>query len=832
MAREDRKKKRIQDDQPRRRPVPVVEADYLHGLSREQVAERLARGWDNQPVDSSLKTTGQIIRENIFTYFNLIFAILTVLLIIVRSFRDLTFLIIIVANTLIGIAQEIYAKNELEKMNMLAAPKASVVREGKMYSVATERLVRDDIVYFSAGNQICADAEVIHGEVKINESLLTGETDEITKQPGDKLISGSFVVSGQCYARLTAVGRDSYISQLTLAAKSMKQEEQSQIIRALNRLLIFVGIALVPIGVILFVEGVYINQETFADSVTSMVAAVIGLIPEGLFLLTSAALALSAMRLARQRVLVHDMKSIETLARVDVLCVDKTGTITENTMKVKRLVKVKDYDSMGLPDLELLIGDFAHAMGNDNETMVAIKNYFTGGTGQWPVYVSPFSSDLRYSGVSFQDDSYVLGAPEVVLGDHYEGFENRIRRYAARGYRVLAFAAYDGKLSGGKLSRRARPLGFILLSNPVRKEAAETFSYFTERGVAIKVLSGDNAQTAAEAAREAQIPGADRYVDARRLESQEDIDYAIRECTVFGRVSPTQKQQFVRALKEQGHTVAMTGDGVNDVLALKDADCSIAMASGSEVATQVAQVVLLDSDFSCMPEVVREGRRVVNNVQRSGSLFLVRNIFSLLLAIFMVFTMNTYPLTPSQITLISMFTIGIPAFLLTLQDNDGPIGGRFLPNILARALPAGLTDFIAVGALVIFGQVFEVSSTDIATASTMLLAIVGFIVLIRLAGPMDRVKWIVWFCCIGGLLCSSIFLPQLFAITGMSLKCVMLFVVFAIATEPILRVLTMLVEALRGLFHRWRERREYTERFQDNEDPGPEEEARPGFFRW
>ncbi len=790
-----RKKARGKKQEVRRRPVDVVYADYRVGLTREQVSERLRCGWDNQPVEASLKSTAQIIKENILTYFNMIFAILTVLLIIVRSFRDLTFLIIIVTNTLIGILQEVYAKNELAKMNMLAAPQASVVRDGQLTSVPTERLVRDDIVLFRQGSQICADAEVVQGEVNANESLLTGETDEIIKRPGDKLISGSYVVSGECYARLTAVGSDSYISKLTIAAKTMKGGEESQIFRALNRLLIFVGIVLVPIGIILFLESYMINTDGFAESIISMVAAVIGMIPEGLFLLTSAALALSAVRLAQQRVLCHDLKSIETLARVDVLCVDKTGTITENTMQVKRLVPVKDYDELGLPELDLLLGDYAHAMHRDNITMEAIKDYFTGGTGQRPIATSPFSSEMKYSGATFEEGTFLLGAPEVVLEELYPNYENRIRRYMSRGYRVLAFARYDGELPGGELTEAVTPLGLILLANPVRKEAPETFSYFADRGVAIKVISGDNAMTVSEVAREAQIEGADRFIDARKLKTQEDIDYAVEHYNVFGRVTPDQKRQFIQSLKAQGHTVAMTGDGVNDVLALKDADCGIAMASGSEVATQVAQVVLLDSDFSRMPEVVREGRQVVNNIQRSGSLFLVRNIFSLLLALFSAFSLITYPLSPSQITLISLFTIGIPAFLLTLEPNDGPISGRFLPNILTKALPAGLTDFIAVGALVVFGMVFGIESQDIATASTMLLAIVGFIVLIRLGGPMNRTKWIVWFCCIGGLLFSSIFLPQLFNITGMSLQCVMLFVVFGIATEPVLRVLNLAVEA-------------------------------------
>ncbi|MCD8300038.1 MAG: cation-translocating P-type ATPase [Clostridiales bacterium] len=802
-----RNKKKLQDESAlRRRPVDVVMADPGAGLNKAQVKERLAKGWDNKSLDTASKTTGQIVRENIFTYFNLIFIILAVLLIAVHSYRDLTFLLVIGCNTAIGIIQEIYSKKELDKMNILSMPKATVVREGRQGSIMAERLVRDDIVIFKAGNQICADAMVVEGEIKVNESLLTGESDEILKQPGDKLISGSFVVSGQCYCRLTHVGKDSYISKLTLEAKEMKSVERSEMIRAINRLLIFVGIVLIPIGVALFVESFVLAGETLESSITSMVAAVIGMIPEGIFLLTSVALAMSAVRLAKHKVLFHDMKSIETLARVDVLCVDKTGTITENTMRVKKLLKARGASDMDLKELSLLIGDFARAQASDNITMEAVKKRFKDITGaRTALKVSPFSSALKYSGVTFGDGSYVMGAPEYILREAFPEYEDRVKKYTARGYRVLAFAAYDGELNGQHLTGTANPLGFIMLANPIRREAPETFSFFAREGVAIKVISGDNPLTVSEAAKEAKIEGAENYIDARQLKTPAEIDKAMRKYTVFGRVTPDQKRQFVHALKAQGHTVAMTGDGVNDVLALKDADCSIAMASGSDAAAQVAQVVLLDSDFSSMPEVVAEGRRVVNNIQRSGSLFLVRNIFSLLLALFSAFFMINYPLAPAQITLISMFTIGIPAFVLSFSGNKDRISGHFLPNMLSRALPAGITDFLAVGFLVICGQIFEVSADDIATASTMLLAIVGFIVLIKLGGPMTRGKWIMWFICIGALLFSSIFLPQLFAITGMSLKCICLFVVFGIATEPILRVLTMLTDFLRD---QWRKRGE------------------------
>ncbi len=773
-----------------RAPFTRYAADYRVGLSRDQVMERMDHGLDNVAVDSASQTTKEIILSNLFTYFNLIFTVLAVLLCVVGSFRNLTFLPVIIVNTLIGIIQEIRAKRVLEKMNMLNSPKATVIRDGKAWTVDSEELVLDDIVVFKAGNQVCADAVVAAGEVQVNESLLTGEADEITKRRGDSLISGSFIVSGQCHARLEKVGADSYISGLTLEAKAMQKGEQSEMMRSLNKLVKFVGIALIPIGIVLFVQGFYFNHETFRGSITSMVAAVIGMIPEGLYLLTSVALAVSSMRLAKRRVLLHDMKSIETLARVNVLCVDKTGTITENTMSVKKLIPAEGYDPETMPELSRLIGDFVRGMSDDNITMEAMKAHFTEGTDAVPVRVTPFSSSVKYSGVAFEDASYVLGAPEFILREDYEKHREDIQSHASKGYRVLVFASYEGKPDGKPLTEKVEPLGYILLANPIRKEAPETFAYFAEQGVEVKVISGDNPLTVAEAAKEAGIVNADRYVDAAALKTDEDVDKAMREYTVFGRVTPDQKRQFVQALKSQGKTVAMTGDGVNDVLALKDADCSVAMASGSDAAVQASQVVLLDSDFACMPAVVLEGRRVVNNIQRSASLFLVKNIFSFLLSIFSVAFMITYPLEPAQISLISMFTIGVPAFFLALQPNKDMIKGHFLSNVFLKALPAGLTDVIAVGALVLFGQTFGVHPDDISTAATMLLAIVGFMILFKICRPMNKLRAAVWFGSIAGLLVCSIFLPDLFAITGMSMECIMLFVVFSIATEPVLRYLT------------------------------------------
>ena len=800
------KEKQEAEEMKRRIPTTRYEPDYKEGLTSRQVQEHRMHGWTNRSVDPPSKTTKEIIHENIFTYFNLIFAVLALVLCLVGAFRDLTFLPVIIANTLIGIIQEVRAKQILDKLTMLHAPHAAVIRDGKRTMIDAEELVLDDIAVFQAGNQVCADAIVCEGEVQVNELLLTGEADEITKRKGDLLMSGSFIVSGQCHARLDQVGEDSYISKLTIQAKEAQVGEQSEMIRSLDKLVKGVGIAIIPMGLILFAQAYFLQHDGFRESITSMVAAVIGMIPEGLYLLASVALAVSSIRLAQKKVLLHDMKCIETLARVDVLCVDKTGTITENEMEVQDVIETDAYDAETMEPLSVLIGDFAAAMDEDNITMRAVKMHFKTGSGKKPLSKCGFSSTVKYSSVTFEDGEYVLGAPEMVLKERYETYEAQFKELTENGARVLAFGIYDGECGGKPLEQGIVPLGFLRIVNPIRESAKETFSYFAEQGVDVKVISGDNPLTVSRVAAQAGICNADRYTDASTLRDEEAVKKALLENTVFGRVTPEQKRQFVRLLKEAGHTVAMTGDGVNDVLALKDADCSIAMASGSDAAAQASQLVLLESDFSCMPQVVLEGRRVVNNIQRSASLFLVKNIFSFLLSVISLVFLFTYPLEPSQISLISMFTIGIPAFFLALESNRNIIRGHFLTNVFLKALPAALTDAVAVGALVIFGRTFGVKATDISTAATMLLAIVGFMILYTISAPLNKMRGMIFTSCVAGLLFCAVFLNDLFAITGMTTECVMLFVVFAIATEPVLRYLTVLVEKLRFYYLRLRGR--------------------------
>lgn len=783
------------------RGVPII------GLTSEEVRERIDKGLTNHTDISTQKTVGQIVKSNLLTYFNLIFLILTVLLCIVGSFRNLTFLPVIIGNTVIGIFQELRAKKTLDKMSMLNAPHSIVVRDGEQQQIQSEELVKDDIIILSAGNQICADATVLSGSISVNEALLTGESDEIKKKSGDRLMSGSFVVSGQCYAKLDKVGNESYISQLTAQAKAMGDGEQSEMIRYINKLVKWVGIIIIPEGIILFCQAYIMNGETFKKSVVSMVAAVLGMIPEGLYLLTTVALALSTIRLAKKQVLLHDMKSIETLARVDVLCVDKTGTITEPGMQVTELVisgRCSDAE-MDKRAFAHLLADYSSVIEDNNATMEAIRAYVDKNEiekgSRTLLKTQPFTSANKYSKVSFVEGDYMLGAPEFIMKDRYDEISEEIEEYQSKGYRVLLMAETGDDSSGLEKSFGGiSPIGYIVLSNPIRENAESTFTYFKEQGVAIKVISGDNPATVSEVAKRAGIDGAENYVDASTLASEKDIAEAVDKYTVFGRVTPKQKQLIVRALQKQKHTVAMTGDGVNDILAMKDADCSIAMASGSEAAAQAAQTVLLDSDFGRMPYVVYEGRQVVNNIQRSASLFLVKNIFSLLMAIFSAVFAITYPLEPSQISLISMFTIGLPGFLLALEPNRNRIEGNFMANVMLKALPAGLTDVLSVGALVICGQVFNLPSEDIATAGTMLLAVVGFMIIIKISHPFNKMKYGVLIINIVGLLFCGLFLGKLFAIDSISNICFLLMVVFAFAAESMFRYLTLFVEKLSSFF--------------------------------
>lgn len=750
----------------------------INGLSSEEVVERKQKGLTNTPVEAPSKTVREIIWSNVFTYFNFVFIFLAVILFLVQSYRDITFLPIIIINSLIGIVQELRAKQVLDKLTMLHAPKARVVRDGKEKEISAQDLVKDDIVVFRAGDQIPADAEVVFGEVAVNEALLTGEADEIDKTVGDTLMSGSFIVSGECKARLTKVGAESYISKLTLQAKAIKAGEQSEIIKALNKIVSLAGIAIIPIGVIMFLEQYVFGTVTLQQSVQGIAAAIIGMIPEGLFLLASVTLLISAMRLARQQVMLHDMKSIETLARVDVLCVDKTGTITDAEMKVQEVVSLVD-------KFEEILTIFIQAQKDDNVTMHALKKYFKNAEVSGEAEeVFGFSPKDKSSAIIYNGKKYVLGAPTFVLKEKYEEYAEQVEKYTRKGYRVLV------------LAQGTKALGFVVLVNTVRKTAPATFRYFAEQGVEIKVISGDDPLTVSEVAKLAGIVGAEKHIDATTIGREKTMLDAVNEYTVFGRVTPEQKRELIKALQAQGHTVAMTGDGVNDVLALKDADCSIAMASGSEAAVQAAQMVLLESDFSKMPAIVAEGRRVVNNLERSGALFLVKNVFSFLTALLVMFFGITYPLLPTQVSLATMWSIGVPSFFLSQVPNTSLIRGTFLKNVLSKAIPGGVTDVIMIMGALIMSGVIGLSSEETSTACTIALGAVGISFLFKVCFPFDKFRAAIFGCCVVGIILTAWALHWLYGIVLLPIQGVILAGVIILLAGPMLFLMTKLYAKL------------------------------------
>lgn len=770
--------------------VPIINAPADAGLTAEQALLRLESGWGNTPVEPPTKTVWQIVASNVLTYFNFIFFLLAACVAAVGSWLNLTFMGIVLVNTGIGIIQELRSKKTLDKLSILSAPRATVVRDGQEMMIESSQTVRDDIVVFSAGNQIYADAVVVDGSVQVNEALITGEADEIKKTEGSKLLSGSFVISGSCRARLTAVGAESFVSRLTLEAKRSKKPQSSEMMRSLTKLVKLIGIIVIPFGIILFIKEINWLGRDVTTAVTSTVGAIIGMIPEGLYLLTSLALVAGTLRLARRDTLCHDMECIETLARVDVLCVDKTGTITENKMVVEDVIPLEP-ERNGGEEIRDIMADYVYAMQADNDTMQALKKYFTGQGKRQARQTAPFTSVRKYGAVSFgEGECYYLGAPDIMLGGGFEQYREQVEYYFARGCRVILL----GRTNAAELSAPAEeqaveglePLALILLNNKIRAQAPATFGYFAEQGVTIKVISGDNPITVSEVARRAGVADAEKYVDARTLVNDVALRRAAETYTVFGRVTPEQKRKLVQALKACGHTVAMTGDGVNDVLALKAADCSVAMASGSDVACQVSHIVLMNSDFSAMPSVVEEGRRVINNIERSAALFLVKNIFSFILAIITLFFALPYPFSPAQLSLVNALTIGIPSFILAMEPNKNMVKGHFLRNVMYRALPAALTNVALVVGVLMFYLIFRISDGALSSICTAVMGVVGLIMVHRTSKPYNKIR----LCLITGMslafAVAFIFLKPYFTLSPMEAGDVLVLAVFALLAKPMM----------------------------------------------
>lgn len=780
--------KRKEQNKPytvKHRSIPIMNADPREGLSGREVVLRQQNGLRNITPASNTKSEKQIIKENVFTFFNLIFIVLAVLLLIVGSFKNMTFLVVAIANTMIGIFQEIRAKRTVDKLTLVAAGTVKTIRDGQMVKIRTDQLVRDDIVEFSAGNQICADAIVRDGQMQVNESLLTGEADAIIKRPGDILKSGSFVISGRCKAQLTHVGAESYAAKLAAEASSNVKSTQSEMMKSLTKLITVVGIALIPMGILLFIRQM--QSQSFSDSIVATVSALIGMIPEGLYLLTSVAIAVSSLKLAKKRVLVQDMNCIETLAHVDVLCVDKTGTITEPTMEVSDVFPL-DTDRFSYEQIEKILAAFYFGEEPDNETAKAMTQQFALQSDWSARKRIPFSSSTKWSAADFgENGSYIIGAPEFVMGDRYDSIRGNAEPWSAKGCRILLLAAYSANLSPSLDNHYITPIALIFLNNRIRPDAPETFRYFAAQGVSVRVISGDNPITVSEVANRAGILNADKYIDASTLVSERDFHEAVKKYTVFGRVTPDQKRRLVRAFQANGYTVAMTGDGVNDVLALKDADCGIAMASGSQAASQVSQIVLLDSQFSSMPGIVAEGRRVINNIQRAASLFLVKNIFSFVMTLLLMFIHMPFPIQPIQLSLISSLTIGLPSFFLALEPNYSRVSGKFMVNVIRRAMPGGLTNIILVLLSGFFVSLFKLPESDLNTISVWIIATVGFVTLFYVSKPFSKLRIIIFVVALAAMLIAVFAFSGFFEIAALSSRSILILVLLMICCPTLYR---------------------------------------------
>ena len=700
----------------------------MTGLTDEQVNARIAEGKVNADENPNTRTYKQIVRENTLTFFNFLNLVLLVLVLLVGSYKNAFFVCIIIINTLIGIAQEIRAKKTIDKLAILTARKSVVIREGQKWTVPTEELVLDDVVCLKTGDQVPADARILEGSLEVNESLLTGESDNLPKNEGDELFSGSFVTSGEACCQIIHVGKDNYAAQITSEAKEFKRHN-SELKNSLNAILKVISIIIVQLGALLFYKQYYIVGDTFRDSVVSMVAGVLGMIPEGLVLLTSVALTLGALVLANKKTLVQELYCIETLARVDTLCLDKTGTITEGTMCVER---VEPYVSTGrvetavtgsepaesteaeeqvqtdsafMEEIDVIMGNMMYVLKDQNATIDALRKRFPAKQDMTLEHVIPFSSDRKYSGAVFEEKgTYLMGAAQFLFPEDNEELTEKCQAYAEEGLRVLVLAHSSQNAEGTELPEGLEPLALMLLTDVIREEAPDTLAFFDSQEVDLKVISGDDPVTVAAIARRAGLKNADSYVDATTLTTEEELQDAVAQYSVFGRVTPQQKKAMVQALQSQGHTVAMTGDGVNDVLALKEADCSIAMAQGSDAAKNIANVVLLDSNFASMPHIVNQGRRVVNNIRTAASMFLIKTMFSVMLSLLTIFFGNAYPFEPIQMSLISACAVGIPTFLLAQENNYEKIDHTFLRHVFINAFPAAITITFCVFAVMLVCQ--------------------------------------------------------------------------------------------------------------------------------
>lgn len=735
--------------------------DERNGLTSAQAASRKEKGLVNVDGTVRTKSVRQIIRGNVCTLFNLVIAVLGLAVFLVGSYKNLLFMGVMLCNLVIGIVQELRAKLVIDRLSFLTASRVCVVRDGEKIELPMEEVVLDDIIIFSRGSQVVADCVILEGECEANESLLTGESNAVYKRPGDTLLSGSFLINGVSRVKAVHVGADTYVSTISNEAKKPKPIN-SEIMRSLRKFIRYVSIAIFPLGALLFQSQYFQAGGNLKSAVVSTAAALIGMIPGGLVLLTSVVLTVSVMRLSKQKVMVQELYCIETLARVDVICLDKTGTLTEGSMELDQVLPVNGF---GNEEAERALRGLCAAMQDETATFQAIFKKYGGKRTETPSQIISFSSEKKWSGVTFAEKgSLILGAPEFILQNHMDvSIKSKAARMAKKG-RVLLLAYSAEPFCDRQLPTGLEALALLLVQDTIRTAAAETLGFFMEQGVALKVISGDNPVTVSTIARRIGLAGAERYLDASALDENCDMETIVGQYTVFGRVSPQQKKEMVAALQKQGHTVAMTGDGVNDVLALKEADCSIAMASGSDAARNVSHMVLLESDFAALPGIVYEGRRSINNLQRSAALFLVKTIFSIGLTLAFLFLSKPYIFQPIHLTLISCLTIGLPSFVLALEPNKNRIQGDFFKNVLRQALPGGLTVIFNVAALVLLERFLGLDKTEVSTLCLLLVSFTGILVIIRLCVPFTPLRKILLAVITAGLILAIAAFPAAFSL--------------------------------------------------------------------
>ena len=754
----------------------------IEGLNEKQVEERIKKGLNNYDTTIETKSIKQIFKTNICTLFNFLNLFLGLLILIIGSYKNLLFLGTIFCNTFIGIIQELRSKKIIDKLALISSKTVTVIRNSKKTKININEIVLDDIIVLSTGNQIVTDSVILEGTVEVNEALITGEIDPIKKEKGDELLSGSFIISGECKAQVIHVREDNYTYKITKDAKYIKPIG-SEIMKSLKQIIKLISYIIIPFGIIFFLKQININSNGLENSIINTVAALISIIPDGLMLLTSTVMAISVIKLSNYKVLVQELYCIENLARVDTICFDKTGTLTKGTMKVTNYIKFKEID------FESIIKEICYHLDNHNSTMTALINRYGKETKLKVKEIIPFSSEKKWSGITLENNkTYIIGALEVILKEIPNNIKKQVDKYTKE-YRIILLAESNYEFKNGNLPKNITPLGIFLIEDELRKDSKKTIEFLEKNDVDVKIISGDNPKTVSQIAKRLNLSFADKYIDTSKL-TEEELKKSVLNYSIFGRVTPQGKKILIKALQDNKRTVAMTGDGVNDVLALKQADCAIALAQGSEAARNVSQLVLLNSDFNAIPEIVKEGRRVINNIERSASLFITKTLYSLLLLILFLFVSLPYPFIPIQLTLTSVFTIGIPSFILALEPNSERIKGNFLTNVVAIAFPTAITIVFSIILLLLTTTIINIKPIDVATLGILLIGTIGFMHIYRISKPLNLIRKTLLIAMITSFLIAVLGLEKLFSLSVITSSITSIYLILMLFSYLFLSIIT------------------------------------------